>query len=92
MHLEHAYAQNEGEKFLTEIVEYVKQNISSPDLSADARSRKMKMSWVSLFHPFPGHQHCFEYLFANRTHVVVGLIIDQALMLAIDKQEHRNFQ
>ena len=49
MHFEHLCAQNEDEKFLREIVEYIKQNISNPELSIVALSREMKISRAWLY-------------------------------------------
>jgi len=46
---EDVYKQTEDEKFLSELVEYVKQNISNPNLSVIALSRDMKMSRVWLY-------------------------------------------
>ena len=46
---EDVYIQTEDEKFLAELVEYVKQNISNPNLSVVVLSRDMKMSRVWLY-------------------------------------------
>lgn len=51
-HFEHVHVQNEDEKFLRESVEYIKQNISSPNLSIEALSREMQMSRVWLYKKF----------------------------------------
>lgn len=49
LHFEHIHVQNENEKFLREVVGYITQNISSPNLSIQALSSEMKMSRVSLY-------------------------------------------
>jgi len=49
VYFEHIQTQTEDEKFLGEIVEYIKQNISNPDLSVVALSRDMKISRVWLY-------------------------------------------
>lgn len=49
MSFEHVYVQNEDEKFLKEVVEHIKQNLSGPGLSIEALSREMNMSRVSLY-------------------------------------------
>jgi AraC-like DNA-binding protein len=49
MHFEHVAVQNKDEKFLIDVVEYIKRNMSSPELSVEALSREMKMSRVSLY-------------------------------------------
>lgn len=49
MCFEHVRVQNEDEKFLTGLVKYIRQNISSPDLSVEALSREMEMSRVWLY-------------------------------------------
>jgi len=43
------YEQTEDEKFLNELVEYVKQNIANSNLSVVALSRDLKMSRVWLY-------------------------------------------
>jgi AraC-like DNA-binding protein len=49
VHFEHAHIQTEDEKFLSELVEYIKQNISNPNLSVVTLSRDMEMSRVWLY-------------------------------------------
>ncbi|SHM73323.1 helix-turn-helix domain-containing protein [Mucilaginibacter sp. OK098] len=49
MHFEQVDVQNEDEKFLAELVKYIRENISSPDLSVEALSCEMKMSRVWLY-------------------------------------------
>ncbi|MCR8557215.1 AraC family transcriptional regulator [Mucilaginibacter sp. BJC16-A38] len=49
MNSENVYIQTGDEKFLSELVEYIKQNISNPNLSVETLSRDMKMSRVWLY-------------------------------------------
>ncbi|WP_157682202.1 helix-turn-helix domain-containing protein [Mucilaginibacter mallensis] len=49
VHFEEAYLQTGNEKFLGELIEYIKQNISNPNLSVETTSREMKMCRVSLY-------------------------------------------
>jgi len=49
VYFEHVHTQTEDEKFLSELVERIKQNISNPNLSIEALSRDMKMSRVWLY-------------------------------------------
>ncbi len=49
VYFEHVHTQIEDEKFLSELVEHIKQNISNPNLSVEALSRDMKMSRVWLY-------------------------------------------
>jgi len=49
VYFEHVHSQTEDEKFLSELVERIKQNISNPNLSVEALSRDMKMSRVWLY-------------------------------------------
>jgi len=41
--------QTEDEKFLSELVDYIKQNISNPELTVEKLSRNMKMSRAWLY-------------------------------------------
>ncbi|MEP6611942.1 MAG: AraC family transcriptional regulator [Mucilaginibacter sp.] len=49
IHFEHIHVQSGDEKFLRELIEYIKQNISNSKLSIERLSREMKMSRVSLY-------------------------------------------
>jgi len=48
-YFEQVHTQTEDEKFLCELVEHIKQNISNPDLSVETLSSDMKMSRVWLY-------------------------------------------
>nr|MBB6141873.1 anti-sigma28 factor (negative regulator of flagellin synthesis) [Mucilaginibacter sp. X5P1] len=43
VYFEQVDAQTGNEKFLSELIEYIKQNISNPNLSVETTSREMKM-------------------------------------------------
>jgi len=49
VYFEQVDAQTGNEKFLSELIEYIKQNISNPTLSVETTSREMKMCRVSLY-------------------------------------------
>lgn len=49
VHFEQLDAQTGNEKFLSELIEYIKQNISNSNLSVETTSREMKMCRVSLY-------------------------------------------
>ncbi|WP_419789148.1 helix-turn-helix domain-containing protein [Mucilaginibacter sp. X5P1] len=46
---EQVRTQTGDERFLSELIEYIKQNISNPNLSVETTSREMKMCRVSLY-------------------------------------------
>ena len=49
VHFEQVRLQTSDEKFLSELIEYIKQNLSNPDLSVETTSRDLKMCRVSLY-------------------------------------------
>lgn len=49
VYFEHEYIQTEDEKFLIGLVEYIKKNISNPNLSVETTSHDMNMSRIWLY-------------------------------------------
>lgn len=49
VHFEQVRLQTSDEKFLSELIECIKQKLSNPDLSVETTSRELKMCRVSLY-------------------------------------------
>lgn len=49
VYFENMHLQTDDEKFLSEIVDYIRQNISNPDLSVEKLSHNMKISRAWLY-------------------------------------------
>jgi len=84
MHFEHVHIQNDDEKFLKEVVEYIRRNISNPDLSIEALSREMKMSRVWLYKKillFTGKSPV-EFIRAIRLQKAVQLLENSQMKIA----------